>query len=121
MPLDFRMYDADNHLYEAEDAFTRHLPDHRRRDFYWTTDERGHRHLVLAGKIFDYLPNPTFDPIAVAGCLLDVFQGEKSMLEHKNSAYQFEPLADRPEYQHRGPRVQRMDHQGVEASLVFPT
>ena len=121
MPLDYRMYDADNHLYETADAFTRHLPDHRRHDFYWTTDDRGHRHVILGGKIFDYLPNPTFDPIAVAGCLLDVFKGEKSMVDHKNSAYQFEPLADRPEYQQRAPRVSRMDEQGVEASLVFPT
>ncbi len=121
MTIDYRMYDADNHLYETRDAFTRHLPDHRRRDFYWTTDDRGHRHVILAGKLFDYLPNPTFDPIAVAGCLLEVFKGEKSMIDHKNAAYQFEPLADRPEYQQREPRVARMDEQGVEASLVFPT
>ena len=25
-PVDFAVFDADNHLYEAEDAFTRHLP-----------------------------------------------------------------------------------------------
>ena len=69
------------------------------------TDERGHRHIVLAGKHFDFLPNPTFDPIAVAGCLLEVFKGEKSMIETKNTAYSFEPLADRPEYQQREARV----------------
>jgi predicted TIM-barrel fold metal-dependent hydrolase len=121
MSGDYAMYDADNHLYEVADAFTRHLPAERQRDFYWTTDERGHRHIVLGGKVFDYLPNPTFDPIAVAGCLLEVFKGETSMLEHKNSAYQFEALADRPEYQQREARLGRMDEQGVEASLVFPT
>jgi len=63
--LDYRMYDADNHLYEVADAFTRHLPKRREQDFYWTTDGRGHRHIVLGGKVFDFLPNPTFDPIAV--------------------------------------------------------
>jgi predicted TIM-barrel fold metal-dependent hydrolase len=121
MSLEYRMFDADNHLYEAADAFTRHLPAHRRRDLYWVTDERGHRQIVLGGKHFSYLPNPTFDPIAVAGCLLDVFKGEKSMLEHKNTAYQFESLADRPEYQNRDQRIRRMDEQGVEAALLFPT
>ena len=121
MSLGYRMYDADNHLYEAADAFTRHLPAHRRKDFYWTTDERGHRHIILGGKHFDYLPNPTFDPIAVAGCLLEVFAGEKSMLETKNTAYTFERLAGRPEYQDRRVRVQRMDDQEVEAALLFPT
>jgi predicted TIM-barrel fold metal-dependent hydrolase len=121
MSLGYRMFDADNHLYETADAFTRHLPAHRTRDLYWITDPRGHRHLVLGGKMFDYLPNPTFDPIAVAGCLLEVFAGEKSMLEHKNTAYQFERLADRPEYQQRAARIARMDEQEVEAALPFPT
>jgi predicted TIM-barrel fold metal-dependent hydrolase len=121
MSLDYRMFDADNHLYESADAFTRFLPAHRRNDFYWVTDERGHRHIILNGKHFDYLPNPTFDPIAVAGCLLDVFKGEISMVEHKNSAYQFERLVDRPEYQERAVRLQRMTEQNVEAALLFPT
>jgi predicted TIM-barrel fold metal-dependent hydrolase len=115
------MFDADNHLYEPADAFTRHLPSHRRHDFYWITDPRGHRKIILSGKVFDYLPNPTFDPIAVAGCLLEVFKGERSMIEHKNRAYTFERLADRPEYQNRDPRLARMNDQNIEAALLFPT
>jgi predicted TIM-barrel fold metal-dependent hydrolase len=121
MALGYQMFDADNHLYEAVDAFTRYLPDDRRRDFYWVEDARGHRHIILDGELWDYLPNPTFDPIAVAGCLLEVFAQEKSMLEAKESAYTFEPLSSRPEYQDRAARVDRMDEQGLEASLVFPT
>ena len=121
MSLGYAMYDADNHLYETADAFTRHLPAHRRRDFYWVTDERGHRQIVLGGKLWNFLPNPTFNPIAVAGCLLDVFSGEKTMIEAKEQAYTFEPLADRPEYQHREERLARMDEQEIEASLLFPT
>jgi predicted TIM-barrel fold metal-dependent hydrolase len=121
MTLDYLMYDADNHLYETADAFTRHLPEHRRRDFFWVTDDRGHRHIIVDGRLWDYLPNPTFDPIAVAGCLLEVFAREKSMLEAKNSAYTFEPLASRPEYQNRDRRLERLDEQAVEATLLFPT
>jgi len=115
------MYDADNHLYETADAFTRYLPDDRRRDFFWTTDDAGHRHLVVGGRLWDYLPNPTFDPIGVAGCLTDVFARGASMLEARNAGYTFEPLAGRPEYQHPGPRLARMDDQGVDATLLFPT
>jgi predicted TIM-barrel fold metal-dependent hydrolase len=121
MSLGYGMYDADNHLYEVADAFTRHLPANRKRDMYWVADERGHRHIVLNGKLWNYLPNPTFDPIAVAGCLLDVFAGEKTMLEAKEQAYTFEPLASRPEYQDRVLRVQRMDEQEIDAALLFPT
>ncbi|HVX21395.1 MAG TPA: amidohydrolase family protein [Acidimicrobiales bacterium] len=121
MTLGYRMYDADNHLYETADAFTRHLPAHRRRDLFWVTDDGGHRHLVVGGRLWDYLPNPTFDPIGVAGCLTDVFAGGASMLEARNAGYTFEALADRPEYQHPAPRLARMDEQGVEAALLFPT
>ena len=77
------MFDADNHLYEAPDAFTRHLPEKRRRDFYWVTDERGHRLIVVGNRVWDYIANPTFDPVAVAGAL---------------DRRKVEPLADRPEY-----------------------
>lgn len=121
MALGYQMFDADNHLYEAADAFTRYLPEHRRTDFYWVEDGQGHRHIILNGVLWDYLPNPTFDPIAVAGCLLEVFAREQSMLEAKESGYTFEPLSSRPEYQDRTARVDRMDEQGLEASLVFPT
>ncbi|HEY1278970.1 MAG TPA: amidohydrolase family protein [Acidimicrobiales bacterium] len=121
MTLPYRMFDADNHLYEAADAFTRHLPAHRRGDFFWTTDERGHRQIIVNGRWWNYLPNPTFDPIAVAGCLLDVFKGDTTMLAAKESAYTFERLADRPEYQHRDARLARLDEQDVEAALLFPT
>jgi hypothetical protein len=106
MDLGYRMYDADNHLYETTDAFTRHLPEHRRRDFYWVTDDRGHRLIVVGNRVWDYIANPTFDPIAVAGAL---------------DRRQVEPLADHPEYQDPVPRVARFDEQGIEASLMFPT
>lgn len=118
--LDYLMVDADNHLYETPDAFTRHLPGHRRNDFYWVTDDRGHRQIIVKRRVWDYLPNPTFDPIAVAGCLLEVFKGGKSMGDAKQ-AYTFEPLTSRPEYQRREERLARLDEQRVEATLLFPT
>ena len=45
MDLPYQMWDADNHLYETTDAFTRHLPEPPRRDLFWVTDERGHQHI----------------------------------------------------------------------------
>jgi len=121
MELDYWMFDSDNHLYEASDAFTRFLPEHRKHDFYWVTDARGHRQIVLDGKIWDYLPNPTFDPIATAGCLLEVFSGHRSLDDEKSSPYTFERLEERPEYQDRTERLRRMDEQKIEAALLFPS
>ena len=106
MSLGYRMYDADNHLYESSDAFTRHLPAHRRRDVYWATDERGHRQLVFDRKVYDYIPNPTFDPVAVAGAF------DRSKVE---------PISDHPEYRDRDARLRTFDEQNVEGSLLFPT
>lgn len=104
--LDYLMYDADNHLYESRDAFTRHLPSERARDLYWITDERGRQHVVVGGKVWDFIPNPTFDPVAVPGAL---------------DRRKVEPLADHPEYQDRDARLATFDRQGIEASLMFPT
>ena len=103
---DFPVFDADNHLYETKDAFTRHLPEHRRRDVYWITDERGHRHLVFDRQLYDYIHNPTFDPVAVAGAF---------------DRKQVEPIALRPEYRDRDMRIASLDEQGVEGALLFPT
>ena len=122
MDLPYRMYDADNHLYETDDAFTRHLPDERRRDLYWVTDERGHRHIMMGGHVWNYVPNPTFDPISVAGALTDMFLGEKSKAEVITDGYKVvEPLALHPEYQERGKRLTQLDVQNIEGCLLFPT
>ena len=106
MDLGFKMYDADNHFYETTDAFTRHLSQARRRSVYWSTNERGHRHLVVGGRVWDYIPNPTFDPVAVPGAL---------------DRRKVEPLSTRPEYQNRDARLACFDRQNIEASLLFPT
>jgi predicted TIM-barrel fold metal-dependent hydrolase len=105
--LDYGMVDADNHFYEPVDALTRYLPDARRRDVYWVTDDdRGHKHLVVGGRIWDYIQNPTFDPIVIPG-LLD--------------RRQVEPISNRPEYRDPAKRLARFDAQGIQASLMFPT
>ncbi|GAA4232684.1 putative TIM-barrel fold metal-dependent hydrolase [Streptosporangium album] len=120
--LGYGMWDADNHLYESRDAFTRHLPDHRKRDLFWVTDERGHEHIIVNGKLWDYIPNPTFDPISLAGSLTDMFSGEKSKAQvHMDGFKVVEPLSLRPEYQNRDKRIERLDQQGIEACILFPT
>ena len=64
--LGYPVYDADNHLYEPEEAFTRHLPRRFERDFYYV-DVKGRRKLVIGGKLSEYIPNPTFAVVAAPG------------------------------------------------------
>jgi predicted TIM-barrel fold metal-dependent hydrolase len=116
------MWDADNHLYETREAFTAYLPEDRRRDLYWVSDERGHQHIMMGGHVWDYVPNPTFDPISKAGALTDLFSGAKSKAEIYTDGFRIvEPLADHPEYQHREARLATLERQGIEGCLLFPT
>jgi predicted TIM-barrel fold metal-dependent hydrolase len=120
MDLPYRMYDADNHFYEAPDAFTRHLPASRRDDMFWFTDERGHRHYMVNGRWWNYIPNPTWDPVSRPGSMGDMFAGHKSASE-VDAFRVVEPLDNHPEYQDRERRLAALDEQNVEATIMFPT
>ena len=49
--LDFPVFDADNHYYEALDAFTRHLdPAMRKRGMQWATID-GKQRLLVGGQV----------------------------------------------------------------------
>jgi hypothetical protein len=75
LPEDFRAFDADNHYYEAEDAFIRHMdPKLRRNAVQWAV-VNGKKRLVVCGRIDKFIPNPTFDPVAKPGSLDEYFRG----------------------------------------------
>jgi hypothetical protein len=76
MDSDFAPIDADNHYYEPLDAFTRHLePKYKDRGVKVVNDGR-HTHLLIGGRVNRFVPNPTFDPIIVPGCLDLMFRGQ---------------------------------------------
>ena len=73
--LDHPVFDADNHYYEALDAFTRHLdPALGPRCVQWCEID-GRRYHVLGGRVSQAVTNPTFDPIAKPGAMYDYFRG----------------------------------------------
>ncbi len=62
--VDFQLFDADNHYYEATDAFTRHLdPKLAKRTMQWA-EINGKQRLLVGGRLNRFIPNPTFDPVA---------------------------------------------------------
>lgn len=117
--LGYRPFDADNHYYEALDAFTRHLDPRRAgRCVEWCTIA-GRQYQVVGGIVYKGVKNPTFDPVAPAGVMHDYFRGNpegKSPLEFLT---QHEPI--RPEYRDRDARVARLDDHGLSAVWLFPT
>ncbi|MFL6204174.1 MAG: amidohydrolase family protein [Acidimicrobiales bacterium] len=120
--LGFRPFDADNHYYEAEDAFIRHIdPAMQKRCMQWA-DVNGKKRLLVGGKINKFIPNPTFDPIAAPGSLEDYFRGKnEGGLDMKTMFGDLDPIAEHPGYRHRDARVQLLDEQGMDGALLFPT
>ena len=64
--LGYPVYDADNHLYEPEEAMTSHLPKKWQKEFQYV-EVRGRKKLAIGGQISDYIPNPTFEVLAAPG------------------------------------------------------
>ncbi|HEX8802780.1 MAG TPA: amidohydrolase family protein [Acidimicrobiales bacterium] len=116
---DFPVFDADNHLYETRDAFTRHLPD-RYRGAIDYVEVRGRTKIVVRGTISEYIPNPTFDVVARPGAQEEYFrQGNPEGKSFRELIG--EPIRSLPGFRAPGPRVELMDELGVDRTLMFPT
>ena len=64
--LPYTTFDADNHLYENQDALTKFLPPEYEGVIRYV-DVGGRTKLAIRDKISDYIPNPTFAKVAVPG------------------------------------------------------
>ena len=120
MALDFGIFDADNHYYEARDAFIRHVPaSWHKRCMQWA-EVGGRTRLLVGGKINTFIPNPTFDPVAKPGSLQAYFKGKGDAAKDLKAQFgELEPI--RPEYHDRDARLAVMDAQGIDACWLFPT
>lgn len=118
----FRAFDADNHYYEATDAFTRYIePDMAKRCMQWAEVD-GKTRLLVGGKVNKFIPNPTFDPIAHPGALEDYFRGRNTEgLDLKTMFGDLDPISEHPEYRERDARVKLLDKQGMDGALLYPT
>jgi len=117
--LRYKAFDADQHYYEAEDAFIRHVPrEMQKRAMQWAVVE-GRKRLLVGGRVNRFIPNPTFDPVARPGCLDEYFRAKTSAQDIRAAFGELEPIS--PTYRNRDARLQRLDEQGVEACFMFPT
>ena len=118
-PLPFKVYDADTHLYEPEEAFIRHLPEQFQRDFYFV-ELKGRKKLVIGGMLSEYIPNPTFEVVAAPGAYEKWYRAEN----HEGLTLRQltgKPIRQPPEWKMGEQRLQLLDQQGLHAALVFPT
>lgn len=117
--MDVKPVDADNHYYETLDAFTRHLDERYAHRGVRPVQDGKRTQLLMGGRVNRFVPNPTFDPIIVPGCLDPLFRGQIPEGVDPRSLMQVEPL--RAEYRDRDARVAVLDDQGLGAALLFPT
>jgi predicted TIM-barrel fold metal-dependent hydrolase len=114
------VFDADNHYYEATDAFTRFIdPKMAKRAMQWA-EINGRQRLLVGGKVNRFIPNPTFDPVAKPGSLDEYFRGRNPQSMNIRELFgDLEPI--RPEYRDRDARLAVMDAQGLDGCFLFPT
>jgi len=111
--------DADNHYYEALDAFTRHLdPALGPRCVQWAEID-GRKYHVVGGKVSRAVTNATFNPISKPGCLSDYFRGNPNQVNPLELIRDHEPI--RPEYLDPVARTKVLDEQGLAGCFLYPT
>lgn len=112
------LFDSDNHYYEAEDSFTRHVPRAMQKRCVQWAEVNGRRRLLVGGQLNGFIPNPTFDPVGRPGALQAYFKG-KAGTDVKAAFGELEPI--RVEYRDRDARLKVMDEQGLDGVWLFPT
>ena len=117
--LDYTAFDADNHYYEALDAFTRHVPKNMRSRCVQWAEIDGHQHHLVGGKLTHAVKNPTWNPIAMPGALSDYLRGNPLGKDTVGLLSEREPLPDY--YMNNDARVRKLEEQGLESIWLFPT
>jgi predicted TIM-barrel fold metal-dependent hydrolase len=117
--LGYPVYDADNHLYEPEEAMLAHLPKKYASQFQYVT-VNGRKKLAIGGQISDYIPNPTFDVLAPPGAHEKWYRADnrEGLTLRELSG---KPIACPPAFRNGADRLKLLDEQGVHATLIFPT
>ena len=115
-----RLFDADNHYWEASDAFTRYRDPAFTERGLQVKEVGGVLRYVLEGEVFKGLPGPgDIHPRPSPGSFMDYFSGK---LSAKDFAVSFNVApSEHPEWYDRDARLAVMDQQGVEAAWLFPS
>jgi predicted TIM-barrel fold metal-dependent hydrolase len=118
--LPYETFDADNHLYENQDALTKFLPPEYK-DAIKYIDVDGRTKLAIRNHISEYIPNPTFNRVAVPGgwgnTPANKGEGGKSVRDGVKPKVMpgIDAFFD-PE-----PRFTLMKDMGIDRTLLWPT
>ena len=117
--LPYPLFDADNHLYETEEALTKYLPK-RYAGAVQYVQVNGRTKIAIRGQISDYIPNPTFEVVARPGAMEEYFKVGNPDGKSRREIFG-KPIKSIPAFREPGPRLELMDELGIQRSLMFPT
>jgi predicted TIM-barrel fold metal-dependent hydrolase len=113
------VFDADNHLYETEEAMTRHLPDRYKSAIQYVT-VGNRKKIAVLGKISEYIPNPTFEVVARPGAQEEYYRVGNPEGKSRRELFG-EPMKCIDAFREPVSRLELMDEQGLDRTLMFPT
>jgi predicted TIM-barrel fold metal-dependent hydrolase len=121
------VFDADNHMYETTDAFTKYLPsEYDGLVKYVQVD--GRTKIALRNHISEYIPNPTFSKVAPPGAQELEFQLKNPHAKKPTPKEGDKPFAAPPKYIESPPaffnpadRLILMNELGLDRAIMWPT
>ncbi|MDV7354326.1 amidohydrolase family protein [Rhodococcus oxybenzonivorans] len=117
--LPYPLFDADNHLYETEEALTKFLPE-KYKDAIKYVQVDGRTKIAIRGQISDYIPNPTFDVVARPGSMEDYFKNGNPEGKSRREIFG-KSMKSIPAFREPAARLELLDELGVQRTLMFPT
>jgi predicted TIM-barrel fold metal-dependent hydrolase len=125
--LDFPVFDADNHMYETTDAFTKYLPS-QYSGLVKYVQVNGRTKIALRNVISEYIPNPTFNKVAPPGAQEVEFQLKNPHAKPRKLKEGDKVLTAPPKYIDALPgffnpadRLELMNELGLDRAMMWPT
>lgn len=117
--MDYQYIDADNHFYEAPDAFSRH-GNRRVQSFVQWYDQGKKKRLMFGDHPAPGTGNPTFNPVAKPGAFHETLKSLENGEPPSGPRYgELAPLD--PAFMYRDQRIESMNEQNVERMFIYPT
>lgn len=110
-PVEYRLFDADNHYYEPVDIFVRYIEPRYRDRTFTVEDVDGGKAVMFRGQPFGFVGGQGNKQRIRPGALRAMLRGETLPEDDEDDSYASDPAA----------RIQMMDRQGIEATLMFPS
>jgi len=121
---DFPVFDADNHMYETTEAFTRYLPPEADGLIKYV-EVNGRTKIAIKNTISEYIPNPTFNKVAPPGAQEMEFRLKNPSSKSKPDDIEVAPppryIEAPPAFFAPEPRLALMDELSIDRAVMWPT